>query len=147
MRPAVDAYLAFSHRLAKSLADPWEDDGMYPADADFGPYSTYPARDQYRRFVSVLRSEHLEFRGTPPESHLSVTTVDLDAQPSPTVVLTDCQSGLDEWVARDERTGRAHPALTPNPGGDGLAVTVVREEGAWVVTTILPEEDSACPST
>ena len=55
-----------------------------------------------------VESQGVEFRGTPDTLHVTVSDIDLQASPWPTVMLKDCQTGGD-WQEYSIKTGKKVP--------------------------------------
>lgn len=144
-QPAIEAYDSFVAAVHAVQRTPVPSGTPYPGDADLNQHSFDPARAQYQALVAGLAAEHLEYRGTPPTSRVTVSLIDVDATPWPRVVLADCRVGTDGWTAYDTRTGTARPDQVPGlPTPDGLAVTMIRDQQHWGVQTVLPAPAGTC---
>jgi hypothetical protein len=143
---AVSTYAAFNRTLHHALRHP---EGMvgstYPDASDFVRYSADPVQSQYASFISILNRTHHAFRGTPPKSNVTVTSIDLKATPYPLITLSDCQTDRDTWRAYDVRKNTMNPQLTPSvPAPYGITVTVAYVLQRWKVETIKPDPAGMC---
>lgn len=144
-RPAVKVYEEFLRALARAQQKPLADETRYPPNADFSQFSFDPVEGEYGARVIGLSRAKREFRGTPPQSHVVVSSIDPDAAPWPMVTLSDCQTGRAAWRAFDTRTGKPVPsqeAIVPTPFG--MTVTVIYTRLRWGVNTITLDSTRTC---
>jgi hypothetical protein len=145
-RRAVLAYERFLLAVSRAQQKPMPDSSRYPDSADFGQYSFDPIESEYEARLQVLIKDGAHFRGPRPTPHLTVTAIDPDMSPWPTVTLSDCQTGLDRWQAVDARTGKPVARQDPMvPRPYGAKITVVYKLQTWGVRTITMDPDRTCP--
>jgi hypothetical protein len=145
-RPAIQAYQDFVRAAARAQQKPVAAEGDYPQDADFSQYSVDPVVAEYGARVAGLSQAKQEFRGTPPQSHIEVMSIDPDAAPWPAVILSDCQTGRAGWQVFDTRTGRPVADAVPAvPEPFGVTVTVIYSRLRWGVSTITLDSTRTCP--
>lgn len=144
--PAVSTYLAFikaTNHLMRHPVLPTR--SRYPDASDFTRYSVDPVQSQYEGFVSTLVRTHHAFRGSAPKSKVTVTSINLNADPRPVITLADCQTNRDRWRAYDTRTNVMNPQMTPALAAPyGITVTVVFAQQRWRVETIKPDPAGQC---
>ena len=95
---ALQAYVSFQAALAAAQANPVSAsaDETPPADADVSQWSWDPLRADMVSYIHDLADQQVHFEGTRPQLHPRVESVDLDADPWPTVVISDCADS-DAW--------------------------------------------------
>jgi hypothetical protein len=122
--------------------------GAYPAAADFTRYSFDPVQGEFEGALKKLSTVKGAARGTPPTSNLTVTSIDTDGAPWPTVTLWDCQTGQEDWQVVDTTTNRPLPALQAlqAPAQSGTVVTVIFYQQRWGVNTIRTDPSRTCPA-
>jgi hypothetical protein len=104
-----------------------------------------PIQAQYEAFISTLIQAHHAFGGTPPRSTVTVTAIDLGAEPYPLITLADCQTETDTWRAYNTRTNAVNPQLTPGIAAPyGITVNVAYVQKRWRVQTIKPDPAGTC---
>lgn len=165
-QPAVNAYLTYR----KFVIDAQRAPGAWAASSRmwYRSYSFDPVRSQTDAYLHNLVGEkEVDFRGTPPQAHVSVVSVDLGAEPYPMVVLSDCPAPYDDWKAYEitwelvqEETytavpGTVVPSLSsPYPPPYRLTVEVIYKNGypeiddgqgrRWGVATITADKSQTC---
>ena len=143
--PAVQAYQAFLRAAAAAQQKPVADQASLPKEADFSLFSFDPIVSEYAARIRGLSLAKREFRGTPPQSNLAVTSIDPDAPRWPTVTLSDCQTGLDNWQLFDITTGKAVVDQEPTiPRPFGVSVSVIYSRQHWGVHTITLDSTRTC---
>jgi hypothetical protein len=144
VRAAVTAYQKFTEAVVR--AQQKTEPSPSPSVAEFGQFSFDPVEGEYQARLKLLHRAKAHFRGTPPQSHLRVTSIDPDASPWPTVTLSDCQTGHEQWQAVDVRTGKPAPGQEPMvPRPYGATITVVYHQQHWGVHTISLDSSRTCP--
>ena len=108
--PAVEAYEAFTRASVEAERRPVAQGEKWPDGADFTKHSFDPIKTSYAVYIWDLKSQGVEYRGTPDSQHISVARIDLKASPWPTVTLTDCQTG-GEWNEYSIKTGKKVPLV------------------------------------
>ena len=145
VKPALEAYQKFTLATVRAQQNPLPNSNAYPARANFTQYSFDPIAAEFESSIKALSLAKSAFRGVPPESHITVTSIDPDAQPWPTVTLSDCQTGQDGWQAFDTRTNKPVPNQEPRiPSPYGAIVTMVYNQQHWGVNSIKMDEDRKC---
>jgi len=145
-RGAVAAYEAFSRTTIEALKKPLADSRGYPDAADFTRFSFDPVESEFEATMKLLSQANGQFRGTPPQSHLTVTSIDQDASPWPTVTLSDCKTGQDAWQAFSVGSNKRLPGLEPSiPSPYGATITVIYNQQRWGVNTITLDSSRTCP--
>ena len=92
-----------------------------------------------------LDTSGIAFRGTPPSPRITVTDIDLDADPHPTVSLTNCPTAAPTWTAFSVADDTAVPTTTPAvPPPHRLTVTVIQAQGRWGVAEVDADEGATC---
>lgn len=145
--PAIAAYEAFMAAAVTAQRHPVGAGYRVPAAADLSRLAFDPVRAEYELFVKHLAATHLRFRGDAPTSQLTVTRIDLDAQPWPTIALADCRMTPASWLPHDTRNDEATAMQWPGLQEAGpVAVTMVFYQQHWGVQTILPTKSPSCPA-
>lgn len=145
-KPAVDAYEAFVGAATEAEKNPVAGPDEYPPAADFSRYSFDPARTEYQVTITELSRARQQFRGTPPQSDVRVTSIAAGGPPWPTVVLSDCRTGRDGWQLFDTGSDAVVPVRNPSvPAPLGATVTLIYRDAHWGVTSIVPDENRTCP--
>lgn len=104
---AVRAYDMFSASANYAQAHPPKKIGdALPPRGDFRPYSFDPAQGQVLSYVFSLTADSVAYRGTPPSPRTSVTFVQLNAAPYPSVILNDCPTAPADWTTYYRATGK-----------------------------------------
>lgn len=143
--PAVQAYQDFLQAAAAAQQKPVPDEASLPEEADFSLFSFDPIVSEYAARIRGLSLAKREFRGTPPQSNLTVTSIDADAPRWPTVTLSDCQTGLDNWQLFDTKTGKSVVDPEPTiPRPFGVSVSVIYSRQHWGVHTITLDSTRTC---
>jgi hypothetical protein len=143
--PAVEAYQRFLQAAAAAQQKPVADEASLPKEADFSLFSFDPIVSEYAARIRGLSLAKREFRGTPPQSNLTVTSIDPDAPNFPTVTLSDCQTGLDNWQLFDITTGKSVVDQEPTiPRPFGVSVSVIYSRQRWGVHTITLDSTRTC---
>jgi hypothetical protein len=124
----------------KQVGDP------LPGGGNFRPYSFDPVQGQTLSDVLSLTQLQVAYRGTPPVSRVSVTSVDLAAKPYPTVTLTDCPTPANWKIVATSPgpppTVKSSPSGAPAPN---LATAkVIFYEKRWGVSTISTDTSRTC---
>ena len=144
--PAIAAYRAFFAAGLEAARNPGRlATDPKPGAADFRNYSFDPLRGQYIAFVMGLASDKVAYRGSPPTPRITVSRVDLAAQPYPMVELSNCPTPAPTWTAYSLATGKdipAKPASVPQPYR--LQVEVIQYQGHWGVSKITADNTATC---
>jgi hypothetical protein len=145
VQAAADAYEAFNDAANNAQRKPVADGEKLTAAADFTKHSFDPLKTEYSAYIWSLESQGVEFRGTPYESHISVTKVDLKASPWPVVTLTDCPSG-DDWDEYSIKTNKRVPSADDGDVPPPWLVTakVIYYKGHWGVQSTTVDKDRTC---
>ena len=139
------AYESFIAARQNAQRRPFGEDEKPPADADVAPYAFDPMLARSNAYIWSLKLQDMEFRGTPPAPHVSVTSISLDASPWPTVILSDCLTGGKDWVAHNAKSGAALPTTTPSIAPPYRStVTVIEFENRWGVRDIKLDSSATC---
>jgi hypothetical protein len=109
--PAVEGYKSFWTTANNASRAPLAAGEAYPPAADFTRFSFDPVQSQYTAFLASMAADGVRYRGNPPTPRVTVTKVELEAKPYPTVILHDCQSPAPDWRAYVTDTGE----LVPRP--------------------------------
>jgi hypothetical protein len=143
---AVSTYRAFLRTADNAFRHPvMAVNSHYPEASNFAKYSVDPIQAQYEAFISALVQAHHAYRGTPPKSTVTVTSIDLGAEPYPLITLADCQTEKDTWRAYNTRTNAVNPQLTPGVAAPyGITVNVAYVQMRWQVQTIKPDPAGTC---
>lgn len=142
---AVHTYEAFNRTLAEAQRHPVAVGRSYPTEANFSRYSFDPLRAENESAISELSLRKRAYRGTPPTSDIRVTSIDLGAEPSPTVTLSDCRAGRARWRPYDTRTNKVVAGREERTSSRlGLTVRVIFYHQRWGVQTIEPDPNRAC---
>lgn len=124
----------------KKVGDP------LPRSGNFRPYSFDPIQGQTLSDILSLTELQVAYRGTPPLSRVSVTSVDLAGKPYPTVTLTDCPT-LANWKIVATSPGPP-PTVKSSPSGappPHLATAkVIFYEKRWGVSRISTDASRTC---
>ncbi len=146
VRAAVLAYEDFILAFNQAQRKPAADVKALPENADFTRFSFDPIAAEFEATVRKLSLAKSEYRGTPPRSHVTLTSVDPDATPWPTVTLSDCQTGQDEWKAFNTQANKPVPNQEPRVQRPyGTVVTVIYNHERWGVNTIRADPTRTCP--
>jgi hypothetical protein len=144
-KPAVQAYESFTQAVIRAQQKPVAEPSAYPETANFTRYSFDPIAGEIEATIKLLSLEKREVRGTPPRSRITVTSIDPDARPWPTVTLSDCPAGRQGWQAFDIRTSKPVTDVEPRiPPPNVATITVVFTEQHWGVHTITLDSTRAC---
>jgi hypothetical protein len=144
-QPAVDAYQSAIAAARNAQRHPVGKDATLPPDADFTKFTFDPFRSQYQIFVWGLAAQGGQYRGTPPSSHVSVTSVALSAKPYPTVQLSDCPGDDSEWRLYNAATGAVQPRATQKVSPPyRSSVTVIFYEKHWGVKKVVLDSSRTC---
>jgi hypothetical protein len=142
---AVQAYEAFNLAVIEAQRKPIPPQGVYPKPANFALYSFDPIASEFQTVVRKLSLDKQEFRGPPPTSNIRLSSIDPDAAPWPTVTLSDCQTGREDWKVFDTRTNK--PVADQRPRIEspyGMVVTVIFNREHWGVNAIRMDPSRKC---
>jgi hypothetical protein len=78
---AVTAYESFRAASIKAQRKPVARGQDWPKGGDFTKFSFDPIKTAYISYIWSLKSQGVEFRGTPETQHISVAAIDLKASP------------------------------------------------------------------
>lgn len=146
VQAAVAAYEKFTEAVARAQQKPVPKQEDYPERADFRRFSFDPVEGEYEARLKALSDANGQYRGTPPTSNLQVKSIDPDARPWPTITLSDCQTGLEQWRAVEARTGRPLSVQEPTvPRPYAITITVIYNQLTWGVNTISMDRTRTCP--
>ncbi len=142
--PALDAWASFLTAIAAAESRPFSKNETPSAAADFTRYAWDPARYQFQDYIEGLKRQGIAYRGAPEQSHPKVTSLDLAADPAPTVSLSDCLTGSG-WIGYDVKTGKPIPepsasVAPPYPA----SVTMVLYRQRWGVEKVSFDESVTC---
>lgn len=143
-QPAVDAYLSFGSTADKAQRKPRRLGEPIDPAADFTQYSFDPVMTQEATYVLRLAQNGWAVRGTAPSRHPQVESVNLTAEPYPTVTLHDCVLAPADWQEYDVKTGKP----VPNPYATRQPLTtqiqVIQYQGHWGVYKMDNLEGQPC---
>jgi hypothetical protein len=143
--PAVQAYEAASEAANNAARHPFGLHDKIPAGADFAKYTFDPFRTQYRAYILGLLNQGGEYRGTSPRLNVAVTSIDLEAQPWPTVILSDCQTDSDNWRLHNAKTGAVQPRATPSISPPYRStITMIYYEKHWGIEKLSLDASRTC---
>lgn len=143
--PAVQAYEASVVATRAAQRAPFGLDDPIRGDADFTKTTFDPFRTQTRGYIAELADQGGEYRGAPPRVNVVVESVDLNADPWPTVILSDCQSGSTSWRLYNAKTGAAQPRATPKVSPPyRITVTVIFYKKHWGVQKLTTDSSRTC---
>jgi hypothetical protein len=143
--PAVQAYEAFNDAARNAARHPYGKGDVKPAGADFTRYTWDPFRGEYTSYIWGLAEQGLEYRGTPPTPHITVTSVELKAKPWPTVTLSDCQTNSSNWNLYNAKTGAVQPRASQKVRPPYRStVTMIRYKKQWGVQKITLDSSRTC---
>ncbi len=144
--PAIAAYRAFFAAGLEAARNPGRlATEPKPGASDFRNYSFDPLRGQYIAFVMGLASDKVAYRGSPPTPRITVSKVDLAAQPYPMVELSNCPTLAPTWTAYSLATGQQiKEASASVPPPYRLRVEVIRYQGRWGVSKITADDTATC---
>ncbi len=127
---------------------PFGPNEAYAPEANYAQYSFDPARFQENSYVWNLYQQGLVLRGTPPTSHVTVTSVDLQAKPYPAVTLTDCATVNGSWLPYYRDSGKPVPTVQPSgasaPPPYGQTVKVIYYKNHWGVQNADVDVSKTC---
>ena len=143
-QPAATAYMNFMAAAAKAQENPPAIGVGYAPDADITKYSFDPLQHQYNLYISDLQAQGVAFKGTPPIPRVTVSAINLAAEPYPTVILADCPTPAPSWKAYDS-TGKVvadKPGTVPPP--HKTVVQMINYGGHWGVYKSTPDASKTC---
>jgi hypothetical protein len=143
--PAIAAYNAFAKAAQNAERAPRPLGSDYPSAADFTRYSFDPLRSEFLGYVASLAEQDIQFRGAPPTSNVTVTSVDLRGKPYPTVTLSDCPTGTENWQAYDS-AGKQLPVASPSSAPPPYLITakVIFYKERWGVQSTTADTSRTC---
>ena len=145
VKPAVDAYQAFSSAAFVAEQRPPGLGAPLPEGGDFTKYSFDPIKGDLLGYVTTLNRTHQAWRGTPPTPRISVLSTDLSATPYPTITLDDCPTPAPTWEQYDVSTGAVattQPGAAPPPYL--ITAQVIYYENHWGVSKIAHDSSRTC---
>jgi hypothetical protein len=140
----VDAYKAFNTASNNASLDPLPLGSTYPPKADYSRYSFDPIRAQTSAYLAGLVEQRVKFRGTPPVPRVRIQSIDLDAKPHPSVVLTDCQSSASDWDEYDLDGSRVPLASASAPPPYLITATLIYFNGHWGLQSTTADTGRTC---
>lgn len=142
---ALEAFRKFSTATFNADRRPLPKGKAYPAKADFTLYSWDPLRAQVLASLIAAERFGIAYRGTPPTPRITAVDVRLDADPYPTVVLTNCDTPAPTWEAYDPATGKALPTTgSAVPPPYEAKVTLILFKGRWGAQSITADKSRTC---
>jgi hypothetical protein len=144
-QPAVDAYENFWATSMAANASPFAPASTPAASEDFTKFSFDPARANQLTYVAQLVQSGVAWKGSHPTPRLSVTAIDLEASPYPTVTLTNCPTPAPTWQAYYLATGKpvpGNPSAVPLPYE--ITVQMIKYQGQWGVQSLTSDSSKTC---
>jgi hypothetical protein len=141
----VRAYDSFNNTTRNAELHPFRAGEKYPPASDFTKFTYDPLRAQYESAIWTLKLQGIAYRGVPPQPHVKVKSIDLNASPWPAVVLTDCQTNNENWRVYNVKTGAVLPRTTPSiPPPYVATATVILYKNRWGVSKITVDTSRTC---
>lgn len=144
-QPAVDAYENFWETSMAANASPFAPASTPTASEDFTKFSFDPARANQLTYVAQLVQSGVAWKGSHPTPRLSVTAIDLEASPYPTVTLRNCPTPAPTWQAYYLATGKpvpGNPSAVPLPYE--ITVQMIKYQGQWGVKSLTSDSSKTC---
>lgn len=144
-QPAIEAFLKLRQASFNANRRPLPSDAKYPPEADFTRYSWDPLRTELISQFADAQRLGIVFRGTPPTPRVTAARVDLEADPYPTVVLTNCDTPAPSWQAFDRTSGQPLPTASASAPSPYLTtVTLILYQGRWGAKSIEADTSRTC---
>ena len=143
--PAVSAYMKFNTAAINAERHPLAHGKDWPELADIRKYSFDPIRAEYEAYIWGLEAQGVAYRGEPATPHITVTKVDLNASPWPTVTIEDCQTG-GSWAEYVIDSGKRVP-LAGNgkfPPPYLITAQIIRFKGHWGIQSTSADKSHTC---
>ena len=143
-QPAVDAYTAFAAASTNASRNPLPLGSTYPAAADYTRYSFDPIRAQTSAYLAGLAEQKVRFKGTPPAPRVRIQSIDLDAKPHPSVMLTDCQKPGSDWEEYDDAGHRVPDAPASASPPYLVTATMIYYKDHWGLQSTTADTSRTC---
>ncbi len=143
-RPAVATYNSFGDAVSAAETRPYGPDDPVPPEADFAKFALDPARIETQNYIWQLKSLHLKYRGTLPQRHVTVKSIDPKGPYGPSVTLTDCMTA-DGWeLYQGSSDTPAEDAASSVPPPYLNTIIVIKYKGRWAVRDMKPDMSRTC---
>lgn len=104
-----------------------------------------PARGKQLGYAVSLTSQGVAWRGSPPTPRATVLSINLDAKPWPTVVVSDCPTPAPSWQEYVVNTGATVPASTSGASPPfEITANVILYQGHWGVQSTSVDRSRTC---
>jgi hypothetical protein len=142
---AVSAFNEYFGAARNAERNPPQLGKPYPADADFTKTSFDPLRAEYRAYILGLAQQGTAYRGTTPDARIKVESVNLAAQPYPTVTLSNCPLLPPTWAPYTVKTGKDVAMVTPSPPLPYRStINMIFYQGHWGAQKLVVDRSQTC---
>lgn len=139
-KAATRAYLAFVAASFNAERKPTDQSRI----AAIKAHAVDPALVQEGEDLFQYRQSHIEWRGTPPSSRVSLGSVNFSGT-YPTVTLVDCPTVSKTWRPYDTRTGKPLKLVPPKVAPPWPTnAKIIYYRGNWMVQTAKADMSRTC---